>query len=80
MPRPLDTASRRAYNLGMASKLKAARAAKGWSQRDLARHTNGIVTHYAIAQYEMGACHPSEAVLIILALTLNVTPDDLRGG
>lgn len=58
-------------------KLRKARAASGWSLRELAKQLDDLVTAQAIGKYERNEDMPSSKVFMALAQALNVSLDYL---
>ena len=61
----------------LGQQVRARRSARGWSRRDLARHT-GISERF-LADVETGKANPSIARLCALANTFETTPAALLG-
>ncbi|MGA0870166.1 MAG: helix-turn-helix domain-containing protein, partial [Planctomycetota bacterium] len=62
----------------LGQQVRSRRSERGWSRRDLARHT-GISERF-LADVETGKANPSIARLCTLANTFETTPAALLGG
>jgi Zn-dependent peptidase ImmA (M78 family)/DNA-binding XRE family transcriptional regulator len=58
-----------------AKRLKSARVMSHFSQDQLVKNINGLVTKNAISKYEKGVMMPNSNVLLALSKALNVKPD-----
>lgn len=66
-------------NTDIALRLRMARLHKRWSMEHLSQLTGGYITKQSISKYETGLMQPKEQTLFILARSLDISVDYLKG-